>query len=138
MCSKKDYKRAAELVATIMHESGDDTVKTVMQAYVNLFRHNVGFDADRFQLACLDARFPTVDMVAKELREVNDHCESQTVVRLQCMATGRNGFTVRVDNPNNRGYWGSGVIPGYGKRFNSYDLASGLIQEAKESFVCDM
>jgi hypothetical protein len=147
MCSKKDHERAAKQVSEIPLEAEPYTGGITTYAHITIVRDafaeffhsdNSAFNTELFNSTCVDLRFPNVDAIAKELREVNEHCETECDVRLQCQATGASRFTVRVGDSSydtdHRGFWGSGSLPGYGKRFNARSLAQELIEQAKSVF----
>ena len=83
-------------------------------------------------------RFPSIQAVARELRELNANVEGECDVRLQVYENGqwciRSGLSDY--DQDHRGYWGASCIPGVvaGKiqLFRSTDVARELISQAKD------
>lgn len=85
-------------------------------------------------------RFPTINDVAKELREINKETlepyddDEGIDVRLQvfpdghwAVHSGASGY-----DQDHRGYWGSASVPGNNRRFSSTDVARDLIDQARD------
>lgn len=89
-------------------------------------------------------RFPSIKDVAHSLRLANgsldvawlEEGEHGFDVRLQVYSDG--SYSVHTGDPcydqDHRGYWGSSSLPGHPRRFNSYELARDLLDQAKEHY----
>jgi len=82
-------------------------------------------------------RLPSRHDVAAELRAVNAEAfDGECDVRLQVYENG--GWAVRFGDPgydqDHHGYWGSDVVPGRGKRFNSTAMAQDLLDQVKDDY----
>ena len=87
-------------------------------------------------------KFPSIHAVAAVLREINRWPggtepgveDSFIDVRLQVYDNG--SWAVRNGDPqydlDHRGFWGTGSVPGDGRRFRSKELARELLEQAKE------
>lgn len=77
-------------------------------------------------------RFPKIDDVAAELRNINK--QDTDDVRLQVYPDG--DWAVRWGSSDydqdHRGYWGASSVPGGNRRFDSKDVARELIDRAKD------
>jgi hypothetical protein len=90
-------------------------------------------------------RFPNIDDVAHDLREVNNNVrhddpdEEGIDVRLQVYPGG--SWAIRSGDSSydqdHRGYWGAGSVPGNGRRFSARELARELIEQAREQYAMD-
>lgn len=98
-------------------------------------------------------RFPSIKDVATELRAINKEAEadedyahgrgsvirevSSVDVRLQVYEDG--AWAVRWGlsdyDQDHRGYWGASSVPGSNRRFRSEDVASSLIDQAKDAYA---
>ena len=82
-------------------------------------------------------RFPTISDVATKLRRINkqDSGDEEGIdVRLQVHTDGT--WTVNWGlsdyDQDHRGFWGSSIVPGDNRRFDSKDIARDLIEQARE------
>ena len=79
-------------------------------------------------------KFPTIQHVASELRDINRTVEDECDVRLQVYEDG--DWAVRYGlsdyDQDHRGYWGCSSVPGNSKRFKSLDVARDLLDQAKD------
>jgi hypothetical protein len=87
-------------------------------------------------------KFPTLSIVAKELRDINANVEGECDIRLQVYPSGE--WSLRVGDSSydqdHRGYWGASSIPGVNRRgqvsrFPSFVIARALIEECKDMYA---
>ena len=84
--------------------------------------------------------FPSISAVAAELRDLNANVEGECDVRLQVREgeplSWRLNWGPSDYDQDHRGAWGASSIPGVNKgrvgRFNSFETAKDLIDQAKE------
>ena len=93
----------------------------------------------------MPTKFPTVNDVAYELRELNKQAHGEADVRLQVLDDGN--WWVHLGDASHdldhHGFWGAGTIPGCGgkhgkpRKFNSKLLAEDLINQAADHYAQD-
>jgi hypothetical protein len=87
-------------------------------------------------------RFPSISIVASELRQINAHVEGEADIRLQVYPSGE--WSLRVGDSSydqdHHGYWGASSLPGYDprknrtRRFPSFLIARDLISQCKDHY----
>jgi hypothetical protein len=81
-------------------------------------------------------RFPSIQVVAAELRRINAMVDEECDVRLQVYESEMGEWAIRWGDPSfdhdHRGYWGAACVPGGKKRFPSEDIARDLLDQAKD------
>lgn len=86
------------------------------------------------------SKFPTLSIVAQELRDINAHVEGECDIRLQVYPSGEWALRVGLSDydTDHHGYWGAsslpGVVQGKVKRFPSLVMARDLIEQCKEHY----
>ena len=79
-------------------------------------------------------RFPTIRDVARAVKNVHDYSDVECDIRLQVSEDGT--WAIRHGDASydldHRGYWGASSVPGYGRRFNSRDVARDLIDQCRD------
>lgn len=87
-------------------------------------------------------RFPCIQNVAHDLREISQNVDGECDVRLQ-VYPGKEGWVIRVGDSqydhDHTGFWGASSVPGVNKgrptRFNSTDVTRDLIEQAKDMYA---
>ena len=85
-------------------------------------------------------RFPSINDVAKELRDINANVEDECDVRLQVYDDGawivHSGLSDY--DQDHRGFWGASNVPGVQggvvKRFSSTEVARDLLEQVKDAY----
>ncbi|KKL18918.1 hypothetical protein LCGC14_2470740, partial [marine sediment metagenome] len=88
-------------------------------------------------------RFPKINDVASELRDINkgdlepEDADEGIDVRLQVYSNG--SWAVRWGSSDydqdHSGFWGASSVPGNNRRFDSKEIARDLIDQARDAFA---